>query len=174
MNDQLHEKVFGIEKQVSLLERDSEMQLKIFNKLEKTVEKIHDLTESMHRLISLHDEKLRQHEITSDQLERLIQERKLEYLNDIKEIHTRIDNETRTLSAKIEKTQETILNEIKDLKEKWQERENKILNIELNKETKPEQNSLGKIVEFVNTWKWAFIFGAFIFGMISGHKLDLK
>jgi predicted RNase H-like nuclease (RuvC/YqgF family) len=86
------------ERDIAVIQKENELQTRVFIKFEETVEKLQDLVEAMNRMITIHDEKIR------------VQERALETMeSDIKELESR-------LSKKLEDTENRILDKIAELK----------------------------------------------------------
>jgi hypothetical protein len=73
-NDQLNEKIHGIDLDVTVLKRDNEIQSKILDKLDRTVDGIHELAQSMNRMVSIHEEKFNAQSETNDRVDLLIEE----------------------------------------------------------------------------------------------------
>ena len=76
--------------EIELLKRDvSEMKL-IYSRLDKAIEKISDVSNSINRMLAVHEEKISQQEEVQIRSEQEIN-------NDIKELHSRISTNTREL-----------------------------------------------------------------------------
>jgi chromosome segregation ATPase len=114
----IEEQVAELEKQTFILGKENEMQGKVFVKFEETLEKLQDLTESMHRLLSLHDERIK---VNAQVMERI----KEEMNNDIRELENRLSKETEALSKKIDDSETRILSKIGELQKSWKEEKSK-------------------------------------------------
>lgn len=68
--DQTTERIHGIETDVALLKRNMEIQTQILDRLDKTVESLHDLAETMHRMVAIHDEKFKAQERTNEEYDK--------------------------------------------------------------------------------------------------------
>lgn len=148
-------RVTQLEKNQISLQKDGEMQLRIFQKLEVTVEKIHDLSESMHRLVSTHEEKILRQQEESDNIN--LQVTKLE---------NKLDEETEVLAKKIDENYDKILKNIKEILEEWKKKE------EENKaEKKVSDAAIITTSKIIEKWKWFLLGSAFILGfLIDGVK----
>lgn len=148
-------RVTQLEKNMISVQKDGEMQLRIFQKLEITVEKIHDLSESMHRLVSTHEEKI------------MRQQQETETTNlQVSKLEQKLDKETEILANKIDENYDKILKNIKEILEEWKdkEEENKV-------EKKKTDDALVLTNNLIEKWKWFFIGAAFIVGfLIDGVK----
>jgi predicted phage tail protein len=146
-NDQLNEKIHGIDLDVSVLKRDNEIQTKILDKLDRTVDGIHELAQSMHRMVSIHEEKFATQAETNDRVDLLIEENRKE----TKEAMTQA----------IEKIEAVAL-AVEELK----------TNLILNKDEKPKSDKVGfgSIIDwFISYWKIIAFAFAFAAGIIT-HK----
>lgn len=145
-NDQLNEKIHGIDLDVSVLKRDNEIQTKILDKLDRTVDGIHELAQSMHRMVSIHEEKFATQAETNDRVELLIEERR----NETKE----------AMRLAVEKI-EDVVKAVDELKTNL-----------MTKDTEPKTHKVGfaAIVDWiVNYWKILAFGFAFAAGIVT-HK----
>ena len=84
--------------------------------LENQVEMLREIASDMKRMLAVHDEKLNQHERKQDDIFELIEQRRNEMTDDIKELHSRITTVQRELSTEISATETRIVAGIEDLK----------------------------------------------------------
>jgi predicted nucleic acid-binding Zn-ribbon protein len=134
----------SVNTEVELLKKDITLINDVFRKLDTTIEKLEELTASMTKILSLHEQKLEYHERKDQDLDRLIELRRSELLNDIKELHSRVTTVNRELTTQIEHTETKITNEIKALKE------------HITQEHKQASN----VVEQIQRWKWMILGGS--------------
>jgi chromosome segregation ATPase len=118
-----------LETEVKLLKKELEDQRSVHNRLDIAIEKLTDLSNSIHRMLAVHEEKLdRQDEAITDaggQLEK----RRTEILTKIEDLHSRITTNTKeimaaaaTQHAEQNKEIQKIRDELKDrvgILEKW-------------------------------------------------------
>lgn len=102
---------------IGLLKKDVEVTTSIFSKLDITIEKIQELSSNMTRMITVHELRLEQQEKADDELGKLVEQRRMEFQMEIKELHSRITTVTRELTDKIEESEKTIMTEIKSLRD---------------------------------------------------------
>jgi chromosome segregation ATPase len=119
----------SVETEVKLLKKELEDQRSVHNRLDVAIEKLTDLSNSIHRMLAVHEEKLdRQDEAITDaggQLEK----RRTEILTKIEDLHSRITTNTKeimaaaaTQHAEQNKEIQKIRDELKDrvgILEKW-------------------------------------------------------
>lgn len=84
--------------------------------LENQVEMLREIASDMKRMLAVHDEKINQHERKQDDIFALIEQRRNEMADDIKELHSRITTVQRELSTDIQNTESRIVAGIDDLK----------------------------------------------------------
>lgn len=102
---------------IELMKKDIHLVNDICRKLDTTIEKLEELTVSMTKILSLHEQRLEFHEKRNQDLDKLIELRRTELLADIKELHSRVTTVNRELTTQIEHTEREITNEIKSLRE---------------------------------------------------------
>jgi undecaprenyl pyrophosphate synthase len=129
---------------VELIKKDISLITDVFKKLDTTIEKLEELTASMTKVLSLHEQKLEYQERKDQELDNLIEKRRSELQADIKELHSRITTVNRELVDKIEHTEQRITNEIKNLKE------------HITNEHKKQSN----VMEQIQRWKWMILGGS--------------
>ena len=122
--------------------------------LENQVEILREIASDMKRMLAVHDEKLNQHERKQDDIFELIEQRRNDMAEDIKEIHSRITTVQRELCTEITATENRIIKGIDELKEELktdQEFHNS------------KQKTLEQRIADLEKWRWIII-GAGITG----------
>jgi phage-related tail protein len=122
--------------------------------LENQVEMLREIASDLKRMLAVHDEKLNQHERKQDDIFALIEQRRNEMADDIKEIHSRITTVQRELCTEITATENRIIKGIDELKEELktdQEFHNS------------KQKTLEQRIADLEKWRWIII-GAGITG----------
>ena len=76
--------------EVQLLKKEVSDMKMIYSRLDKAIEKISDVSNSINRMLAVHEEKISQQEESQIRTEQEIN-------NDIKELHSRISTNTREL-----------------------------------------------------------------------------
>ena len=122
--------------------------------LENQIETLRDIASDLKRMLAVHDEKLNQHERKQDDIFELIEQRRNEMSDDIKELHSRITTVQRELSTEISATENRIVAGITELKDELkvdQEFHNK------------KQKSLDERIQTLERWRYILL-GAGIAG----------
>ena len=118
-----------LETEVKLLKKELEDQRKIHDRLDVAIEKLTDVSNSINRMLAVHEEKLGRQEEAIFEAEQKLEIRRTELTTKIDELHSRITTNTKeimtaaaTQHAEQNKEIQKIRDEIKDrvgVLEKW-------------------------------------------------------
>ena len=86
-----------LETEVELLKKELRGQKKIHDRLDIAIEKLTDVSNSIHRMLAVHEEKLTRQEEAIFQAEEQIEVRRTEVLKQITELHSRITTNTKEI-----------------------------------------------------------------------------
>ena len=86
-----------LETEVQLLKRDIEDVKSIHGRLDVAIDKLTDVSNSSHRMLAVHEEKLARQEEASVELEQQIEKRRSEVLTKIDDLHSRITTNTKEI-----------------------------------------------------------------------------
>ena len=86
-----------LETEVQLLKRDIEDVKSIHGRLDVAIDKLTDVSNSIHRMLAVHEEKLARQEEASVELEQQIEKRRSEVLIKIDDLHSRITTNTKEI-----------------------------------------------------------------------------
>jgi DNA repair exonuclease SbcCD ATPase subunit len=123
-------------------------------KIDQKVDLLTQTAADIRQLLAVHDEKINQHERKQDDIFALIEQRRNEMADDIKELHSRITTVQRELSTEIATTESRIIKGIDELK------------IELKTDQEfhnKKQKSLDDRVQELEKWRYILL-GAGIAG----------
>jgi hypothetical protein len=123
-------------------------------KIDQKVDLLTQTAADIRQLLAVHDEKINQHERKQDDIFMLIEQRRNEMADDIKELHSRITTVQRELSTEIATTESRIIKGIDELK------------IELKTDQEfhnKKQKSLDDRVQELEKWRYILL-GAGIAG----------
>lgn len=118
-----------LETEVQLLKKELEDQRKIHDRLDIAIEKLTDVSNSIHRMLAVHEEKIARQEEAIFEAEQQIEVRRSELLVKIDELHSRITTNTKEImtaaaeqhaqqNKEIQKVRDDIANRVGVL-EKW-------------------------------------------------------
>jgi predicted nucleic acid-binding Zn-ribbon protein len=133
----------NIKLELGLLKKDIISVNEVCRKLDTTIDKLQELTASITKMLSLHEQRLEYQEKKDAELDKLIELRRTELLTDIKELHSRITTVNKELTSQIEQTENKITQEIKSLRDC----------ITAN------QNKSDTTIEKIQQWKWGIVGG---------------
>jgi ABC-type transporter Mla subunit MlaD len=111
----------SIETQLAVIEQELDQTQAITARLEKAIEKITDVTADIGKILAVHDQRLERGEKATSDIFDLLEKRRHEMDDDIKEIHSRITTTTRELSNEISEVRKCIVTGIDDLKRELKE-----------------------------------------------------
>ena len=135
-----------LETEVKLLKKELHDQKKIHDRLDVAIEKLTDVSNSIHRMLAVHEEKLTRQEEAIFQAEEQIEVRRTEVLRQIDELHSRITTNTKDImSAAVAQHQQQ------------------------NKEIQRIRDELVSRVGVLEKWRHVLIGGAIVIGFIL-HK----
>ena len=107
----------GLETEVKLIKKELKDQAKIHDRLDVAIEKLTDVSNSIHRMLAVHEEKIARQEEAIFQAEEQIEVRRLELSKRLDELHSRITTNTKDImsaAAVQHKQQNKEIQKIKD------------------------------------------------------------
>ena len=147
IKEQFRKERIAQETDLELLKRDvAEMKL-IHGRLDNAISKISDVTNSIHRMLAVHEEKLSAQEEAIIDSQTLVETRRMEFGDEIKQLHARItknNEELITLMSKQHLEQQQELNNLR--------------------------NCMNDRVAVFDKFRWILIGGSIVIGFIL-HKM---
>lgn len=128
------EKIHDIEMKVGLLGKDIEQTDRLCQKLSESIEKLQEVNTSILRMITLHEQRHEQHEKVESEVK-----------EDIKDLHDRIDQVERHISARIDALRNDLMHHKKD------------------------DNVIGNTLKEIDKYKWMILGAAIAIGWIIGN-----
>lgn len=154
-----------LETEVALLKNDVSRMSTLFSKLDTAIEKMGDVSNSIERMLAVHEERLNKHDTVDEELFTLIERRKNELQGDVKELHSRISTISRELSDDIRDTEQKIMTGLStgmnDLKKCITE-ETKAINT--------QQKDLETRISDLERWRWTIMGGSIVLGAFA-HEI---
>ena len=86
-----------LETEVKLLKKELQDQAKIHDRLDIAIEKLTDVSNSIHRMLAVHEEKIARQEEAIFEAEQKIEVRRSELLIKIDELHSRVSTNTKEI-----------------------------------------------------------------------------
>ena len=111
-----------LETEVKLLKRDIEDTKVIHGRLDIAIDKLTDVSNSIHRMLAVHEEKLARQEEASLDLEKQIEKRREELLSKIDDLHSRVTTNTKEIMVSAKEQHESQNKEIQKIREELTDR----------------------------------------------------
>lgn len=147
----------SLETDVAILKRDVDQIGQLFTKLDTALDKLGDVANNITKLLAVHEEKIGLSERVDRELFELVEKRRVEMAEDIKEIHSRITTIQRELSDDITETEHKIISALDDLKKTLKETK-----LEHDKKNTDISNRLGELEK----WRWVLLGGGTVIGIL--------
>lgn len=147
----------SLETDVAVLKHEVGQIGQLFTKLDSALDKLGDVANNITKLLAVHEEKIGMSERIDRELFELVEKRRVEMAEDIKEIHSRITTIQRELSDEITETEHTIINALDDLKKTLKETK-----LEHDTNNTNIQNRLGELEK----WRWVLLGGGTVIGLL--------
>ena len=141
--------------EIELLKKDVNIITSLCEKFDTTIDKMQEIASNLSKMISLQEQRIEMQDKATREMESVLEMRRVEHNNDIKELHSRITTVNRDLTTKIDETEKRILDEIHLLRD------------ELSK----DNDKMGKRIFDIETWKWMVMGGIFVVGWIASKIL---
>ena len=125
-----------LETEVKLLKKELEDQRKIHDRLDIAIEKLTDVSNSIHRMLAVHEEKLTRQE-------EALESRRVEISSQISELHSRVTTNTKEIMLSATKQHDN-----------------------QNKEIQKIREDLNKRIGILEKWRHVLIGGAIVVGFI--------
>ena len=148
----------SVETQLAVIEQELDQTQTVIKRIDHAIEKITDVTADISKILAVHDQRLGRGEKATSDIFELLEQRRQEMNDDIKEIHSRITTTTRELSTEISNLQTCFIAGIDDLKKDLKEDQ---------KYHNEKQKSLEQRITDLERWRYMLV-GA---GIVGGFLL---
>lgn len=128
---------------ITTLQQDMAQVGTLVDRLDVTIEKLTEVSTRVSELLAVQGTRLEAQEKASEQLQDLIEKRRVETDTNIKDVYFRVEKVEKELYNEIEESQKEVLTEIK----------------EMRAESTTQHNELTKKVNRLEKWMWTFIGG---------------
>jgi len=152
----------SLDTEVAVLKSDVARMTSLFEKLDTAIERMGDVSNSIARMLAVHEERLNKQDDIDEELFTLVEKRKQELQSDIKDLHSRITTVSRELSDDINETEQRIMtamtygtSEIK-----------KCITDETKAITKQQAELENRVTE-LERWKWLIMGGSIALGAFA-------
>ena len=135
---------------MSHLRKDMAVVGALVDRLDTTIDKLTDISNSVSSLLAVHETKLTAQEIISKQLSDLVEARRVETDDKVQLLHERISSGERELKASIDELYDELMKEIK----------------EMRAESTTQHTTLSDRITAMEKWMWTVVGGAIVVGGI--------
>lgn len=138
---------------IELLKKDVVTMSALLEKFDTTIDKMQEIASSLSRMVSLQEQRIENQEKVTAEVQSVLEMRRIEHNNNIKDIYNRINTVNKELTDKIEDTEKTILAELQKIRD------------DLHKKDEGFGHRLGKI----EMWKYAVGLVVIVLAWIAGQ-----
>lgn len=138
---------------IELLKKDVVTMSALLEKFDTTIDKMQEIASSLSKMVSLQEQRLENQEKVTAEVQSVLEMRRVEHNNNIKEVYNRINTVNKELTDKIEDTEKSILAELKNIRD------------DLHKKDEGFGDRLGKI----ETWKYGVVLVVIVLAWLAGQ-----
>lgn len=138
---------------IELLKKDVTTMSALLSKFDTTIDKMQEIASSLSRMVSLQEQRLEVQEKTTSEMQSILEMRRQEHNNNIKDVYNRINTVNKELTDKIEDTEKAILSELQKLRD------------DLSRKDEGIGTRLGQI----ETWKYGIILVVIVVAWFAGQ-----
>ena len=154
----------SLETQVAVVEQEINSTRDIVDRLNNAIEKITNVTTDIGKILAVHDQRLDRGEKATNDVFDLLEKRRQEMNEDIKELHSRITTTTRELSTEISDVRRCIVEGIDDLKKELKEDQ---------KYHNDKQSKLEQRIDALEKWRYMLVGGGIVGGFLINKLLSV-
>lgn len=139
--------------EIELLKKDVTTMAALLSKFDTTIDKMQEIASSLSRMVSLQEQRIETQERITHEVQGILEMRRQEQQNNIKDVYNRINTVNKELTDKIEDVENKILEELKKIRE------------DLTKKDEGISSRIGNI----ETWKYGIVLVAVVLAWIAGQ-----
>ena len=148
----------AIKVDIELLKKDIVTMSALLEKFDTTIDKMQEIASNLSRMISLQEQRIEVEETATKEMQSILEMRRIEHNQEIKELHSRITTVNRELTEKINDTEQKIIQELQHLRE------------DLNK----KEDGIGARLSKIEMWKYAVGLVVIVLAWIAGQTKILS
>lgn len=143
--------------EIELLKKDVTTMTSLLEKFDTTIDKMQEIASNLSRMVSLQEQRLENQEKITSEVQSILEMRRQEHNNNIKDIYNRINTVNKELTDKIEDTERTILSELQAIRAKLE----------------TDKQSFGSRLTSVEMWKYMVIGAIMLVSFVLGNISDI-
>jgi ABC-type transporter Mla subunit MlaD len=137
---------------VAILKRDVERMNEFFGKLDTAIEKISDLSNSITRMLAVHDERLDKQEATSTEIFRVMEETNTATGKELRDLYLKMSDITNQMNQTLSDLRSHVIDQLSKKEE----------------EARKERAALAKRIVTLEKWRWVlFGGGVILYGLMT-------
>lgn len=141
---------------VELLKKDVTMISNLCTKFDATIDKMQEIASNLSRMVSLQEQRIEVQEKITQEVQSVLEKRRLEHVEDTKELHSRITTVNRELTQKIDESEKRILAELHSMRD----------------ELRAEKKTFGSRLSEIESWKYMMVGGLMVASWFAA-KIDI-
>lgn len=102
---------------IELLKKDVSILTALCTKFDESIDRMQEIASNLSKMVSLQEQRLQSQEEITKEIQNRLEMRRIEHNAEIKELHSRITTVNRELTDKIEESEKKILDELKNVKD---------------------------------------------------------
>ena len=154
-----------IETQVAIIQNDINRQNVVIGKIEAMIEKLGEVSNSVAKLLAVHEEKLSQHQETHSELYALVENQKTGIQADVKDLHSRITTVQRELSNNISEVEKSLKAALKTGLDE--------IKTAITNETATIERDHENRIRDLERWRWIIMGGSIVAGAFVRDLITL-
>lgn len=149
----------SIETKVAVLETELNQMGELFYKLDATIDKMTDISNSINQMLAVHDQRISQNQEDTEDLFHLVEKRRIEHDDNLRQLHKRITEGNKELHQEMNTHILKVMHGLEELKD---------LMIEREKDVRRDQAELEGRIADLEKKNWFFMGAAAVIGFIVG------
>jgi type I site-specific restriction-modification system R (restriction) subunit len=145
---------------IALLEQEITQISNLFGKLDITIDKITDVSNHITKMLAVHEQKINQVAEDTEDVFHLVEKRRIEMDENIKELHSRITTGNREMTKEMSDAFISVHEAISKIEDKMDLRENYLVRA---------RKELEDRISVLERWRWLTIGGAGVIGFLFGN-----
>lgn len=143
--------------EIELLKKDVTTMSALLEKFDTTIDKMQEIASNLSKMVSLQEQRLENQEKITSEVQSILEMRRLEHNNNIKDIYNRINTVNKELTDKIEDTEKAILAELQAIRQKLD----------------ADKNTFGSRLSQIETWKYMVIGALLLVSFVVGNMSSI-
>ena len=139
--------------EIELLKKDVTTMSALLEKFDTTIDKMQEIASSLSRMVSLQEQRLEAQEDATRNMQSILEMRRVEHNENIKDIYNRINTVNKELTDKIEETERAILSELQAIRAKLDN----------------DKQTLGSRLSSIEMWKYGVGVVVVVLAWIAGQ-----